>query len=66
MSYRSGDMWSHKLEREEALKLEAAYFIDCIIYDRNPFNDGHAGLRIVKMLEAADRSIKNKGEMVEL
>ncbi len=66
VSYRSGDMWSPKLEREEALKLEAAYFIDCIIHDRNPFNDGRAGLRIVKMLEAADRSIKNRGEMVEL
>ena len=40
--------------------MEAAYFVDCILKNTKPFNDGVAGLRVVRMLEAADRSIKRK------
>lgn len=66
VSYRSGDMWAPKVEQTEALKLEAQYFIDCIGNGHNPINDGAAGLQVVRMLEAAERSIKNRGEMVYL
>jgi hypothetical protein len=41
-----------------------AYFVDCILTDQTPFNDGHAGLRVVKMLEAANRSMQKRGELV--
>jgi predicted dehydrogenase len=64
VSYRSGDMWAPRVEQAEALKTECQYFVDCVRHEKDPFNDGHAGLKIVRMLEAADRSIKNKGEMV--
>lgn len=66
VSYRSGDMWAPKVEQTEALKTECQYFIDCIKYGKDPFNDGYAGLKVVKMLEAADKSIKGKGRMVEI
>jgi predicted dehydrogenase len=66
VSYRSGDMWAPKIEQTEALKLEADYFTRCVLDDEVPINDGHAGLRIVRMLEACDRSMKNRGEMVYL
>lgn len=66
VEYRSGDMWAPRLEHTEALKSETEYFIDCIINDKIPINDGHAGLRIVKMLEAADRSLKGKGKFIKL
>ena len=66
VSYRSGDMWAPKVEQTEALKCELEYFIDCIINDRTPINDGAAGLRVVKMLEAADQSLKERGEIVRL
>ena len=66
VNYRMGDMWAPKVEQQEALRLEAEYFVDCVTNDRKPFNDGEAGLRIVKMLDAADRSLKKKGELVEL
>ncbi|MGH9469918.1 MAG: Gfo/Idh/MocA family protein [Terriglobia bacterium] len=66
VSYRSGDMWAPKIEQSEALKLEAEYFLDCIEKNETPFNDGAAGLRVVKMLEAAHRSLKRKGAAVEL
>lgn len=66
VSYRSGDMWAPKIEQTEALKLEAEYFLDCIEKNETPFNDGAAGLRVVKMLEAAHRSLKQKGAAVAL
>ena len=66
VSYRSGDMWSPRLEQTEALKVEAEYFVDCILNNKIPFNDGHAGLRVVKMLEASNQSLKNEGKMIRL
>ncbi len=66
VSYRSGDMWAPRVEQTEALRAEIEYFIDCINHRTTPFNDGVAGLRIVRMLEAADRSLKQKGKAVAL
>jgi predicted dehydrogenase len=66
VNYRSGDMWSPKLDSKEALGLELDYFVDCIEHGKEPFNNGHAGLRVVKMLEACSKSLKNKGNAVEL
>jgi len=66
VSYRSGDMWAPRVEQTEALAAEAKYFIDCVSRNEKPFNDGQAGLRIVKLLEAADKSLKSKGVPVQL
>ena len=66
VSYRTGDMWSPKVEQAEALKVELAHFRDCILNGKRPSNDGIAGLRVVKMLEAADQSIKEKGKAILL
>jgi predicted dehydrogenase len=66
VSYRAGDMWAPKLEQTEALKAELSYFVDCVQGNRKPHNDGEAGRRVVQMLEAANKSLKQKGEMVEL
>ncbi len=66
VSYRSGDMWAPKVEQIEALKLEAQHFIDCISNNKTPINDGLAGLRVVKMLETANQSVKKKGELIYL
>jgi predicted dehydrogenase len=66
VSYRTGDMWAPKVEQVEALKMEANYFVDCILNNKTPFNDGQAGLRIVRMLEAADESLKQKGKIIQL
>ena len=64
VDYRSGDMVSPKLETTEALKSEMSYFHECIIKHKVPFNDGHAGLRVVQMLEATNRSLKQNGKEV--
>jgi predicted dehydrogenase len=66
VSYRTGDMWSPQIEPLEALRVEMEYFADCVMNGKTPFNDGVAGLRVVRMLEAADRSIKKRGELIRL
>ena len=66
VNYRSGDMWAPQIEQLEALRVEAEYFADCILNNKTPFNDGLAGLRVVRMLEAADLSIQKRGELVRL
>ena len=66
VSYRSGDMWAPQVEQVEALKLELGHFIDCISHNKVPINDGMAGLRVVRMLEAADRSVEKKGKLIYL
>src|ERR1035438_5875235 len=66
VNYRSGDMWAPQIEQIEALNKELAYFVDCIMTDKTPFNDGNAGRRVVKMLEAASTSLKLRGELVYL
>jgi predicted dehydrogenase len=66
VNYRSGDMWSPQVNRYEALSQELSYFVDCIAQDKRPSNDGTAGLRIVKMLEAADESLRKRGALVFL
>jgi predicted dehydrogenase len=66
VNYRSGDMWSPQVNRIEALTQELAYFVNCILHDKTPINDGAAGLRVVKMLEAATESLRNRGSLVYL
>jgi predicted dehydrogenase len=58
VSYRSGDMWAPRIDQVEPLQLETRYFLDCVAADTTPINDGRAGLRIVRMLEAADQSLR--------
>ena len=66
VNYRSGDMWAPQVEQVEALRQELAYFVDCLSHDQTPFNDGAAGLRVVKLLEAANASVKKRGALVYL
>ena len=66
VSYRSGDMWAPKIEQREALRTELDHFVECITQGKTPLNDGYAGLRVVRLLEAADRSLAARGALVQL
>jgi predicted dehydrogenase len=66
VSYRSGDIWAPKVDTTEALKVELGYFIDCIQNNRTPMNDGAAGLRVVRLLEGAEESLKERGKLVQI
>ncbi len=64
VSYRAGDMWAPRVEQVEALAAEAQYFVDCVSSGQAPINDGHAGLRVVRMLDSIDQSMSQKGKMI--
>ena len=66
VNYRSGDMWAPALDGTEALKVEIGHFLDCIEHGEKPITDGAAGLRVVKILEAAQMSIKAGGKRVAI
>lgn len=66
VQYRMGDMYSPKVAQTEALALAADEFIKSINENRQPLTSGIDGLMVVKILEASDISIKNKGELVEI
>src|SRR5258705_11912075 len=56
IGYRTGALWSPRIGMTEALQTEARHFIDCIEHRKTPRTDGQAGLRVVRLLEAAPRS----------
>jgi predicted dehydrogenase len=66
VSYRTGDMWAPKVEQTEALRVESNHFVDCVLNRKRPINDGHSGLEVVRMLEAADQSLKERGKIIRL
>ena len=65
VSYRAGDVWVPKLDTSEALKGVSREFLAAISEKRPPLTDGQAGLRVVRLLEAAQQSIK-EGRTVKL
>jgi predicted dehydrogenase len=66
VSYRTGDVWVPKLDGTEALRHVCAEFLDAIRESRAPLTDGAAGLRVVRLLEAAQESINEGGRLVKL
>jgi predicted dehydrogenase len=66
VSYRLGDMWAPKLDTTEALRLVTLEFINSIKANRRPLTDGVSGGNVVKILEAAEMSIKHRGREVKL
>ena len=54
---RSGDIWSPRLDNEEPLRTECRHFLDCIRHGTAPISDGESGLRVVRVLEALQRSL---------
>jgi predicted dehydrogenase len=66
VGYRTGDMWAPQLEMTEALSLELKQFVECVKQNTTPQTDGHAGLRVVRILEAATQSMAERGRVIEL
>jgi predicted dehydrogenase len=66
VNYRTGDMTAPHLETTEALRTELQHFANCIRTGERPISDGHAGLRVIRWLEAASRSLARRGEPADL
>ena len=62
--YRMGDMWSPQFAEVEALRCEAEYFVECVDKNQRPINDGAAGLKVVKLIESAVKSLKMGGAVI--
>ena len=65
-SYHYGDMYSPHLKLVEPLKVECQSFIDCITKDAESESSGLEGMKVVQILEAASKSLKNGGGRVEI
>ena len=66
VSYRSGDMYAPRINHVEALTLMVKEFADCIQESRPALTDGMAGLRVLRVLDATNRSIKADGANVRI
>jgi predicted dehydrogenase len=66
IGYRTGDMWAPQVSLTEGLRVEAQHFLECIVHSRQPVTDGHCGLRVIRILEAAARSLAQRGQPIEL
>jgi predicted dehydrogenase len=64
IGYRTGDMWAPNLPVTEALHAEARQFVECVTSGRTPDTGGEAGLRVVRLLEAATESMRQHGRPV--
>jgi predicted dehydrogenase len=64
VTHRTGDMWAPKLASAEALRVAAEHFVDCIENGKTPQTDGLLGERVVELIEAANSSMRGKGETV--
>ena len=66
VDYRTGDMFAPYIDKTEPLERVCRTFLDCIGTCTAPPTDGHAGLAVVRILEAAERSMRQDGERVWL
>ncbi|MGN6551978.1 MAG: Gfo/Idh/MocA family protein [Pararhizobium sp.] len=66
VGYRTGDMWAPQLDMGEALSRELSDFVECVETGRTPIADGHAGLRVMQILEAATLSLAQRGRAIDL
>lgn len=66
VGYRTGDMHAPQVNLTEALQIEAQHFVACVAQGVRPLSDGLAGWRITRILEAADRSMQQRGQPIEL
>ncbi|HVU89699.1 MAG TPA: Gfo/Idh/MocA family oxidoreductase [Pirellulales bacterium] len=66
VGYRTGDVWSPHIAHSEPLALMVKHFAECIRDHKEPLTSGQSGLRVVQILDAAQRSIKAQGGRITL
>ena len=63
---RDGDIISPRIEANEPLKGQCSHFVECVTQNKRPFTDGQAGLKVVQVMEAIDRSLAQNGAPVQV
>jgi predicted dehydrogenase len=61
ISVRSGDIWVPRIDMTEPLRLECRHFLECVRTRNTPLTDGRHGLRVIRVLDAAARSLEQGG-----
>jgi predicted dehydrogenase len=64
--YRSGDVYSPELDSAEPLNVMCRHFIDCMKNNKTPRSDGLSSLRVIKIIEAAQQSLKENGKEIKI
>lgn len=63
---RDGDIISPRIEPSEPLKNQCKHFVECVMTGRHPLTDAQAGLDVVRVMQAIDRSLEQHGAPVAL
>lgn len=66
VDYRSGDMFAPQLDVSEGLKVELQHFAHCVETGATPISGGQAGFDVVRILECASQSMRQRGKLIEL
>ena len=66
LAVRSGDIHIPRIDMQEPLRLECSHFIECLRTGKRPRTDGRNGLAVVRLLEAAQRSLEKNGRTVDI
>lgn len=66
LTLRFGDIVIPSIKMQEPLRAECLHFLECIEQKKKPRSDGRDGLRVLKVLEAAQKSLENHGKPVEI
>jgi predicted dehydrogenase len=66
LSIRVGDIYIPKIDMMEPLKVECQHFLDCIVKGDVPLTDGLCGLQVLRVLEAAEKSLKERSQAIRV
>jgi predicted dehydrogenase len=66
LSIRNGDVHIPQIPMAEPLERECRHFVDCVAQGKRPLCDGHSALKVVRVLEAAQKSLESDGAPVEV
>jgi predicted dehydrogenase len=65
LTLRFGDIRAPKIDGTEPLRLECEHFLDCVTSRKKPLSDGRNGVDVLRVLEAAQKSLDAQGKPFE-
>jgi predicted dehydrogenase len=66
LSIRVGDIYIPKIDMVEPLKVECQHFLDCIVKGDEPLTGGQCGIQVLRVLEAAEKSLKEQSRAIRV
>ena len=66
LTLRDGDVHIPQISMQEPLRLQLGHFLDCIATRHEPITSLASGVRVIRILEAAQRSLSTDGHPVQI